>query len=106
MVIRSIPVRKVGPWMGAWFSGVCAAAVAETITAATTATSDFMGRILRWPAKRKQGRSDVTEFQRLQHRTRSISHAELRQDARRMVLHRAFGRPECVGNLAVAVAAG
>ena len=50
--------------------------------------------------------SQQPRFQRLQHRPRSIAHAELRQDARDLILDRSLGGAEGVGDLFVAVAAG
>jgi hypothetical protein len=41
---------------------------------------------------------DQPELDRFQHRADAVAHTELSEDARGVVLHRAFGSPEGAGN--------
>src|SRR5687768_11199972 len=50
--------------------------------------------------------SDVSQLQGLQHCARPVAYAELRENARCMVLDRALGGAKRIRDLAIAVAAG
>src|SRR5262245_46044830 len=104
--LKNRPVAGVRPRrMSRWYLLAAANAIGSPALFRKRAQADFRSE---WPSPRQpvSRGSDDPQFQGLQDGPRTVADAQLGEDVGHVVLHRALGHAQGVGDLLVAVAPG